>query len=109
MKNTNKNITKTALIDALATVVYVALVALFLFYVPRMLTSFQQQSALVPIFMLLLFVFSAALTGIFVFGKPVIWYLDGKKKEALSLIGCTLLFIFLCTLVAFLVYLFIAV
>jgi hypothetical protein len=45
---------------------------------------------LAPIAMLLLFVFSAALTGFLVFGQPAILYLDGKKKEALTLLGYTL-------------------
>jgi len=40
--------------------------------------------------MLLVLVFSAALTGILIFGRPAIWYLDGKKSEALFLLFYTL-------------------
>lgn len=49
----------------------------------------QIPTPFIPIFMLMLFVFSAALTGTLFFGKPIMWYIDGKKKEALSLLAYT--------------------
>jgi hypothetical protein len=51
--------------------------------------------------MLLLFVTSAAITGFLVFGKPVMLYIDGKKREAVSLLGYTIGILFLITLVVF--------
>ncbi len=64
------------------------LVVLFLFYVPEF---FQPTfSLLIPICMLMLFVLSAAVMGILVFGQPILWYLDGKKQEAISLLMYTL-------------------
>lgn len=53
--------------------------------------------ALVPITLLLLFVFSAALTSFLIFGKPAQMYIDGKKKEALSLLTQTLIFFSIIT------------
>lgn len=47
------------------------------------------DTVLVPILMLL--VFSASVTGGLIFGRPVLWYLDGKKKETFSLLITTLL------------------
>jgi hypothetical protein len=88
MKN---QIIKHALTNAALTALYIAAVASFLFYVPHFLGADQKaDTVLIPIAMLLLFVFSAGLTGFLVFGRPVLWYLDGNKKEALSLLGYTL-------------------
>ena len=50
----------------------------------------QEQTILGPIAILLLFVFSAAVAGSLVLGRPVMMYLDGQKKEALNFFGLTL-------------------
>ena len=97
MKN---NIIKNAVLNALATAAYVVAVASFLFYAPKMFES-ETKTVLVPIAMLMLFVFSAAMTGLLLFGRPAFWYLDGKKKEALLLLIYTLVIFLLITLAAF--------
>lgn len=89
-------IVKTAFINALAAAAYVSAVASFLFYIPKNLGP--SNTALVPIGLLLLFVFSAALTGLLILGKPSLWYLEGKKQEAVSLLALTLLIFFGITL-----------
>lgn len=38
-----------------------------------------------PMGFLLLFTASAAITGTLVFGRSVVWYLEGKKQEAIHL------------------------
>lgn len=55
---------------------------------------------LVPITVLLLFVSSAAITGFLIFGKPAQMYVDGKKKEALSLLTYTLTVLSVITVIA---------
>ncbi|MBI2476012.1 MAG: hypothetical protein HYV67_02110 [Candidatus Taylorbacteria bacterium] len=92
-------IVKNAFKNAVATAVYVAAVASFLFYAPQSFGP-AKNTVLVPIAMLLLFVFSAAFTGFLVFGRPALWYLDGKKEEALSLLVYTLLIFLVITLIA---------
>ncbi|MFH0853418.1 MAG: hypothetical protein V1853_03355, partial [bacterium] len=58
-----------------------------------------------PIVFLLLFVFSALLTGFLILGKPLMLYLDGLKKEGAKLLFYTgaslfvLLLIFLSILI----------
>jgi len=95
---------KTALVNALATAVYIIAVGSFMYY-GSMIKLGMANIFLVPIAILLLFVFSAALTGFLIFGKPAQLYVDGKKKEALSLLSYTLLifsvitFIFLILLI----------
>ncbi len=56
---------------------------------------------LVPLFMLLLFIVSASITGLLVLGKPITLYLAGHKKEAFIMLFATLgwLVLFLLVLV----------
>jgi len=93
-------IVKRALIDSIGTAVYVIVVASFMYYI-QLNMSETKDNIFAPIAMLLLFVFSAALTGILVFGKPFMLYLDGKKKDAMSLIAWTLGFLFVIIMIVF--------
>jgi hypothetical protein len=93
-----KSIRKTALAYSLLTTLYVIAVGSFM-YLGAIIKIGKANTFLVPIAMLMLFVFSAALTGFLVVGKPVQFYIDGKKKEALSLLLYTLLFLFIFTII----------
>jgi len=55
----------------------------------------QSTNFIVPLFMLLLFVISAAVTGLLVLGKPTHLYLNGLKKEAIVLLFSTLAWLIL--------------
>ena len=94
-------IIKRAFIDGFGTAAYIILIVLFVFS----LQSFAQKkdTIIIPMAMLLLFVTSAAITGFLVFGKPAMLYLDGKKKEAVSLLGYTIGILFLITLIFFII------
>ncbi len=96
------SIIKNAALNAVVTALYVAVIASFLFYAPKVFGPNRTNTVLVPIVVLSLFVFSAAVTGILVFGQPVLWYLDGKKKEAISLLVYTLGIFLLITIAALL-------
>lgn len=95
------SIFKNAVVNAFATALYIVLIASFLFHAPKFFGR-GDDTVLIPIIMLLLFVFSAAVTGLLVFARPLLWYWDGKKKEAFSLIVSTLLILFIITLIAIL-------
>jgi hypothetical protein len=95
-----RGILKSACLNAAATAAYVIGIGSLLFYAPQFFG--RLKTPLIPIAMLLLLVFSAALTGSLMLGKPALWYLDGKKKEALSLLVATLLIFLGITLLAFL-------
>ena len=92
-------IRKTALVNALLTTLYIILVASFMFFGSQVKIG-RANSILVPITLLLLFVFSASLTGFLILGKPVLMYIDGKKKEALALLTYTLTFFSIITFIA---------
>lgn len=97
--NGMSEIKKTALVNAIATALYIIAVGSFMYY-GSVIKLGRANIILVPITLLLLFVFSAALTGFLIFGKPAQMYVDGKKKEALSLLTYTLSFFSIITLVA---------
>ncbi len=78
MKN---NIIKSALLNAFATALYIAGVASFLFYAPKVFQPEKADTMLAPMVMLMLFVFSVAFTGSLIFGRPILWYMDGKRKK----------------------------
>jgi hypothetical protein len=94
-----KEIRKTALINSVATALYIILVGTFMYY-GTIIKIGRDNVFLAPIAMLFLFVFSAALTGFLMIGKPAQMYVDGKKKEAISLLTYTLVFFSIITLVA---------
>lgn len=89
---------KTSLKNALGTAIYVAAVGGFMFWGGEMKLG-RSHTFLVPTALLLLFVSSAAITGFLIFGKPAQMYIDGKKKEALTLLTYTLSAFFVITLV----------
>lgn len=94
----DKTIVKRALINALATAAYVTVIGLFM---ANANTFFgREDKFLTPVVVLLLLVLSAAVTGSLLFGQPAMWYVDGKKKPALQLLGATLASLAVITLVA---------
>jgi membrane-bound acyltransferase YfiQ involved in biofilm formation len=72
---------KLAGINALGTAMYIALVSCMLFYAPQIFNKNSEDTVFIPIAMLLLFVVSASITSLLVLGRPMIWYLEGKKKK----------------------------
>jgi len=94
-----KKIRKTAFFNALATTFYIIAVGFFMYY-GSMAKIGRTNTMLVPITLLLLLVLSAAVTGFLIFGKPAQMYVDGKKKEAVSLLTYTLAFFSIITLIA---------
>jgi len=99
----SKNIITNAIINAGATAVYVIGIATLLFRAERIFgPNSVKETILVPIAILLLLVISAAVTGLLVFGKSAMWYLDGKKKEAMSLFVCTIGFLVVVVIITLL-------
>lgn len=94
-----KPITKSALTNAAATALYVATVGSFFFYGQSVFP--KGDTVFAPIAMLMLLVFSAAFCGAFIFGQPILWFLGGKKKEALSLFAATMGFFLMTMLTVF--------
>lgn len=65
-----------------------------------------QEPGVLPILTFLtLFVFSAAVSGALILGKPVLLYLEGKKKEAVTLFSLILGWMLVFLLVLALIFL----
>jgi hypothetical protein len=84
-----KPLLKLGMLQALGTTAYISLVAYFFFFMNTHQIE-DGKTVFIPIFMLMLLVLSASITGTLVFGRSVLWYIDGKKKEAVSLLAYTL-------------------
>ncbi len=98
MQNKPK-IFKYAIANSMLTVFYVVLIALFFSNAQSLFGD--TKSPLIPMAMLLLFVFSAALCGTLVFGRPILWYVEGRKNDALKLFSFTILLILLVVIIIF--------
>ena len=61
----------------------------------------QVSDVLAGAMILLLFVLSATIVGTLVLGRPILWYLDGVKKEALKLFFYTIAWLFLWLILGF--------
>jgi len=66
----------------------------------------DDQKLIAPILVLLIFVFSALITGSLVLAKPVMLYIDGKKKDGVKLLLYTGASILVFILIVFLILLF---
>lgn len=97
---TNKKIIKYAIFHALATLVYVAIVALIMTNANALFGT--KPSTLTAIGILLLLVTSAAITGSLVLLRPAVWYFNGNKNEAIKLALYTIAFIAIITFIVLL-------
>lgn len=98
-----KKIMKQAFLFALGEGIYISLVALLLFTVGKYFGDKPDPAIIAPIAFLLLFVISASISGALILGKPVMLYLDGKKKDALQLFSFTLAWLAVFLIVAFII------
>jgi hypothetical protein len=95
----SKKLIKYSFFSALGQVVYILLVVSFMMNASRIFG--QQDKGILPgLTFLLLFVFSAALSGALILGKPVLLYLDGEKKDAITLFGLILGWIMIFLIIA---------
>ena len=83
----NKKLLQLSFLQAFGVVAYISFVATIMqfgnqFFGPK-------DTFLTPVLVLLLFVLSAAVTAGLALGRSVLWYWDGQKKEALTLLAAT--------------------
>jgi hypothetical protein len=85
-----------SLLHALMATGYVMLVSFIMQHADRLLGP--DKTILAPVSVLMLFTLSAAVMASLVFGRPLMLYLDGKKKDAVKMAGGTIGFLALITL-----------
>lgn len=96
----NFSLIKISLLNSIGVLVYVSLVAFIMQNGEKIFG--KMQNFLGPIAFLLLFVVSAAITASLVLGKPILFYLDGKKQEAIKLFCFTIGWMFLIMVIVLL-------
>ena len=95
----NSKIILGSALHALTVAAYVALIAT----IPSIASKIfvDKNTFLIPMAMLLLFVFSAAITGLLVLGRPVYLIYTGQKKDGFKFLFYTLGFLLLITIIVF--------
>jgi len=97
--NISKEWVKKGLLHAAAVFVYVLGVAWFISHLKDIFGPEEPTGFFAPLFMLLLLIISATVTGLLVLGRPAYLYFNNQWKEAMALLLSTLGW-----LVAFLVF-----
>lgn len=95
---------KNGFLNALGALVYIALVGTLMQNGSKIFG--ETDNFITPIAVLLLFTLSAIVVGGLILGKPIMLYLDTKKKEAISLLISTALWLAGFTTITLLVALF---
>jgi hypothetical protein len=90
---------KSSFASSFGVLVYVVIVASVMSNADKMFG--KEDNFLTPVIVLLLFTLSALIVGGLVLGKPIMLYLDGKKKEAVSLLCLTAGWLAVFTVIAF--------
>jgi len=85
---TKNAIIRRAFINSGLTFSYVLLIVMA-FNNAQFIFETDPPEMLIASFMLLLFMFSALVTSSLVLGKPILMYIDGQKKEAVSMFVAT--------------------
>jgi len=89
--------TKKPFLNALAATVYISIIASAMYYAPN--ANIPENNVMIPIVMLSLLVFSAALMGYLFFYQPVRLLTEGKQKEATKFFLSTIVIFALITAV----------
>jgi hypothetical protein len=79
-------------LHASGAVAYIALVAFVMTRAEDVIRPFE-GSVVAPVLFLTLFVLSVAVMALTIFARPVLWFLEGKKKEAVMLAVYTVFFL----------------
>ena len=99
----NKKLILHGFLHSVMAFLYIAGVATLLVSVPKLMGPMKLAPGLGATAFLLLFVISAAIMGLIVLGRPVMLYLDGKKKEGIQLLFYIIGFLVVIAMVFFLV------
>jgi len=96
----NSKLITRAILNSLGVFIYILVVASILNNANRF--AGPMNKVIGPVVFLMLFVFSALLTGGLILGKPLLLYFEGLKKEGIKLLVYTgvSLFILLLLLIA---------
>lgn len=96
-----KSVCKASFVSTFLAAIYIVLVGLFMHYANNIFGT--QDPLLGIVAVLILFSLSALIVGGLLIGKPIMLYLDNKKKEATNMLIANALWLFGFFLLALLV------
>ena len=96
----NSKLALQAVTHSVATFSYISIVAWVMINGERFFGS-GPDDIRAPLLILTLFVFSAMVTGTLLLGRPIYYFLNGKKQEAVKLTAYTILSMFVLVVLAF--------
>jgi uncharacterized membrane protein YbhN (UPF0104 family) len=96
-----KELVKYSFLMAVGELAYIFLVVLFMRNAQKILGN--DQNIISTMAFLLVVVLSASVSGALILGKPIMLYLDNKKKEAIILFSLTLGWFLLFIIIALIV------
>lgn len=107
MKSVNSKLLQQAIASSVGVFAYVGVISWVLIHGEQFFGSLPKGDFRGPMLFLMLFVFSALVTGLMVLGRPTYLFLTGSKKEALMLLGYTVAALFALTFLVFLFAIFV--
>jgi hypothetical protein len=96
----NSIISKWAVINAFGVFIYVFLLTSFISQASNWFGK-TDQNIITPMAALMLFVFSALVTGGLVLGRPIMLFLDGHRKDSVKLLFFTGAYLFIFMFLTF--------
>jgi hypothetical protein len=99
----NKKLVSLSILNSLGVLAYVSLVVLFMNNAQKIFG--KNDNVMTGVIVLLIFILSALITGSLVLGRPILYYLDGKKAEAVKLLFYTIISLAIILAVVILSYL----
>jgi len=97
----DKDIFRNSLVNSLLVSIYVLLVASLMWKGDVIFGTMDQPLGVATF--LMLFTISAGIVGTLVLGKPLMLYLDGKKKEGVAMLISTLLILLILTSISLII------
>ena len=96
----NATLARWGAINAFGVLAYIFLLAIFLNRASGWFGK-ADQKIITPVAALMLFVFSALVTGCLILGKPLMLYFDGQKKEGVKVLFFTGIGLFIFMILVF--------
>ncbi len=97
----NSKLFLRGILNSLGVIAYVFLLVLVMNSAQDIFKA--ENELIAPMIFLILFVFSALITGALILGRPITLYLNGAKKEGLKLLFYTGISLFILLAIAFVV------
>mgnify|MGYP001619982831 CR=1 FL=1 len=99
----DKKLFLLSVLNSLGVLAYVSLVVLFMSNTQNIFG--QGDNPMIGVVMLLLLILSALITGSLVLGRPILYYLEGQKREGVRLLLFTIIDLVIILTLVILVYL----